>query len=258
MALWVVASLVVSPAAAHDLWLQPEEEGSDAARFRIRAVVGAVFPKGEESKPGADYREVRFLRDGPGGPLDADPADPKLLGIATAEGPFFVSAVGPVREIDLKREEVRAYLTEEAGLEPAALRTWLETADPVLRETYARYLKLAVIPAGASRIPADRPAGFPLEVQLVGWTTGHDPRARLVFRVLKDGKPLGGFRVRVLNPGSGSGHVTTGPDGTGEAMVDPSRPTLVAAIDLTRREKARYATVWSNLAVFDLRRSSAK
>ena len=107
----LLSSLVaLSPALAHDLWLQPERDRVDGPRILIQAVVGASFPKWEEAKKAAEYRDARVFRDGTMVALAGAVTDPTTLGSVRGDSAFFVGAVGPERQIDLKPEEVRGYL----------------------------------------------------------------------------------------------------------------------------------------------------
>lgn len=245
--------LSVPLASPHDLWLQPDPLRPGAGSVRIRAVVGAVFPKFEETKKMVDYREALLRRGGEVAPIAKHGEDPTLLGEVAGESAFFVSARVPKREIDLKAEEVREYLSAEAGLSAHDVEAVLEGGGSVLHETYSRCIKALVIPRGAKSVPDDLPFGLPLEVVVVKWERGSDPRARLSFRLLRDKEPLADAPVRVLGGSGQAVTVRTDVRGEATARVDPGAPVLVAFASLVGREKGRYETLWTNLAIFDFR-----
>lgn len=244
--------VALSPALAHDLWLQPESDDVDGPRILIRAVVGASFPKWEEAKQAADYRDVRVFRDGTMVALAGAGTGPTTLGSVRGDSAFFVGAVGPQRQIDLKPEEVRGYLRDEVGLRKEAIDRVLAGSGPTLHETYTRALKTLVIPRLAREVPADVAFHLPREIVLLRWERGHDPRMGLSIRLLKDGKPLPGSPVRVLSV-DGSERLRTDARGEARTWVDPGAPVLVAFIELAASAKGRYETFWTNLAIFDFR-----
>ena len=254
VALLMAASL--SGAFAHDLWLQPEQGSSAPGTLRIRAVVGARFPKGEESKKAADYRDARSQRVGKMAPLADFGKEPTLLGSVKEKEAFFAAVIGPTREIDLKPNEVREYLTEELGTDAATIDSMLKDGGPTLHETYSRTLKAFVVPKGASSVPnffpppkqretpsapsevapadtgtisgplADVPFGLPLEIVLTRWDPGHDPKqcdrrhagpcTSLAFQLLKDGKPLPGAFLRIVSADGKTQKVRTDQEGMTE------------------------------------------
>ena len=244
---------LATPLAAHDLWLEPSEKADPAGRIEIRAVVGAKFPKGEEAKAATDYREIRIQQGQGVGPLVPPAGDPKLLGRVEGGAAFFVAALGPTREIDLKPEEVRGYLSEEAGLDAATLDAVLKGAGATLHETYSRFLKALVIPKGAATVPADTPMGLPLELVLSRWDRQADGTIAFGIGLQREGRPVPGASLRMLT--SRPGHQTLKTDGRGEAAgtLKATGPVLFAFIELAGHEPGRYSTRWTNLAVFDRR-----
>jgi uncharacterized protein DUF4198 len=256
---------------AHDLWIEPHADASGGAVL-LRAVVGARFPTGEETKRIDDYRNAFLQQGGKKVPLPGFGMEPTLLGSLSGKEPFFVAVTGPAREIDLKPEEVREYLTEEVGADAALIDALLSDAGAKLHETYSRTLKAFVIPRGASSAsvalsPAgeqgvgDDPFGLPLEIILTGWNPGHDPARNtalrspsLEFQLRKEGKPLAGAFVRIVQGDGKTQRVRTDKDGkAGTRELSERGPVLLAFIELSTSRKGRYETRWTNLAIHDLR-----
>jgi len=245
--------LSLSPLLAHDLWLKPEADASDSKAVLIRAVVGSSFPKGEETKKASDYKNARLQQNGASEPIPDFGKDPKLLGRVSGGEAFFVSASGPTREVDLKPEEAREYLTEEVGLDEAAVASLLANSGRKLHETYSRNLKSLVIPSTASFVPLDVPFGFPLEIHLIRYERTEDGRKSFAFRLSKDAKPLAGASLRVVGPDGKALKARTDERGEAEASIVQRGPILIAYIEVAGSDPGRYETRWTNLALFDLR-----
>jgi uncharacterized protein DUF4198 len=246
-------AISLTPVLAHDIWLMPEKDSSDPKAVLIRAVMGSNFPKGEETKKASDYQNARFQQKGASEPLPEFSKEAKLLGRVSGGEAFFVSALGPTREIDLKPEEARKYLSEEVGLEAEAIDKLMENAGHKLHETYSRTLKSLVVPPTASFIPLDVPLGWPLEIHLFRYERAGDGRKSFAFRVSKDAKPLAGASVRVVGPDGKTIKTRTDERGEAEASIIKSGPILIAFIEFTSSKPGRYETRWTNLALFDLR-----
>ena len=249
----LLLAVCLTPATAHDLWLMPEKDSSDPKAFLIRAVVGASFPKEEEAKKASEYGNVRFQQKGTLEPIPDFAKKPELLGRVTGGEAFFVSAQGPTSEIDLKPEEVKEYLSEEVGLDAAAMAPLLKAPGQKFHETYSRTLKSLVIPAAASFIPPDIPFGWPLEIQLLRYERAKDGRKTLAFKLSKDAKPVAGATVRVLGPDGKTLKARTNERGEAEASIVKSGPILIAFIEFSQSGPGRYKTRWTNLAIYDLR-----
>jgi hypothetical protein len=238
---------------ADDLWLNPEPDSADPKAIPIRAVLGSVFPRGEETKKASDFENVRFQLKGTPEPLPGFGKDPKVLGRIPGGEACFVSAVSHTREIDLKADEARKYLSEEVGLDEAAMAPLLKSAGGKLHETYSRSLKGLVIPAAASTVPPDVPFGWPLEIQLLRYERDKNGRRSFAFRLSKDAKPLAGASVRVVGSDGRTLKTRTNGRGEAEASIVQRGPILIAFIELTGSAPGRYETRWTNLAIFDLR-----
>ncbi|HEV8376981.1 MAG TPA: hypothetical protein VGR38_12195 [Candidatus Polarisedimenticolia bacterium] len=262
----------------HDLWIEPREDSSSPGHLLLRAVVGAGFPNGEETKRATDYQDARYQRMGKIEPLPVFGKEPTLLGSLSGKVPFFAAVTGPARAIDLKPSEVREYLREEVGTDAALIDSMLKNAGSSLHETYSRALKVFVIPRGASRpgfgFPEsgqnggggvdDVPFGLPLEIVLTRWNPGHDPKkctaphagpcTSLGIRLLKEGKPLGDAFVRLVQADGTTQKLRTNQEGEAVTQKVIERgPVLIAFIELSASQKGRYETRWTNLAIHDLR-----
>ena len=241
------------PLLAHDLWLKPEPDSSDSSALLIRAVLGTSFPKEEETMKASDYRNVRLQQKGTSEPIPDFAKEAKLLGRVTGNEAFFVSALRPAREIDLKQDEARQYLSQEVGLDTAAIASLLENAGRKIHETYSRSLKSLVVPPTASSVPQDVGFGWPLEIHLLRYERARDGRKSFAFRVSKDAKPLAGASVRVVGPDGKTLKARTDERGEAEASIVWGGPILIAFIELAGSAPGRYETRWTNLAIYDLR-----
>jgi hypothetical protein len=256
------------PSFADDLWIEAHEDSSSGGAVQLRAVMGAKFPTGEETKKAGDYKDARLQREGKIEPLPGFGKEPTLLGSLSAKEPFFVSVIGPTREIDLKPVEVREYLSELVGAGAARIDSLLKDSGGKLHETYSRTLKAFVIPRGATFPPLalgfDHPFSHPLEILLTAWNPGHDPKKEstqhtgpctsLEFQLRRDGKPLGGAFVRIVTSDGKTQTVRTNEEGKAATReVIEHGPVLIVFIELSASQKGRYQTRWANLAIHDLR-----
>ena len=240
----------LAPAWAHDLWLQPERDPANAGAVLIRAVVGASFPRAEEARPASDYRDARVRKGSLSSSLTGTGKDATEIGRVSGAEPFFVTALGPIREIDLSVKEAREYLESEVGLDEAAIAALLREREKV-HETYSRILKSLVVPPGAGSVPEDPGMGLPLELRLLRYERDAGGRRSLAVRLTKDDQPLASASVRIVGPAGKTITARTDAKGVMEALVDSKGPVLIAFIEVSGSGAGRYQTHWTNLAIFD-------
>jgi hypothetical protein len=243
--------LAFVPAFAHDLWLLPEKDGGGADTVRIQAVVGAHFPKGEETKKAADYRDARWQRAGEIRPTPDFGAEPMLLGRIPGKEGFYVSVVGPTREIDLKQSEAREYLRDEVGLEGKELEAMLAGPHATLHETYSRLMKILVLPQSSANPPEDVLFGLPLEIELLELRPVQEGGRELRFRLMAGGKAVGGAFFRVVTAEGKTLPVRADAGGGARARVPARGPILIAHVQVSGKGEGTYETRWSNLAVYE-------
>ena len=252
-AVLLLLAVSLSPVLANDVWLKPESDSSDPKTIFVGAVMGAAFPKDDETKKASEYQNVRFQQKGATEALPVSGKDSKLMGRITGGEAFFVSATGPTREIVLKPEEAKQYLKDVVGLNEAAMASLLDGAGRKLHETYSRTLKSLVIPSTATFVPLDVPFGFPLEIHLLRYERSENGRKSFAFRLLKDAKPLAGASLRVVGPDGKTLKTRTDARGEAEVSIVKSGPILIAFIEATGSGPGRYETRWTNLVIYDLR-----
>ena len=248
---YLVALLVLLAASStsigHDLWLDLQKDPASRKSIVVRAVLGAKFPKIDEVKKVEGYREARVIAGAPAGPLADFGAEPTLIGRVTTGQPFAVSVLGPTREIDLKIEEAREYLTEEVGLPPERIAAILEGASPTVHETYSRILKTIRL-ANDGGVPGGPPFGLPLEIELVKLDPVGPDRWDITFAVLKEGRPVPDAYTRILASARKT-HKVRARRGYATISVPRGSPLLIAYIELTSAGRGRYETLWTNLSI---------
>jgi hypothetical protein len=176
--------------------------------------------------------------------------DAEEIGLISGAEPFFVTALGPIREIDMSVKEAREYLKSEVGLDEAAIAALLREREKV-HETYSRILKSLVVPRGSESVPKDPGMGLPLELRLLRYERDASGRRSLAVRLTKDDKPLASACVRIVGPGGKTIKARTDAKGEMEALVDSKGPVLIAFIEVSGSGAGRYQTRWTNLAIFD-------
>lgn len=199
---------VASPAAAHDVWLQPK-----GFQFPAPAVAPFVVFVGHGPARelwAIDVTRVVSLRSaGPDGDQDhrADlqggKAGTQLRGTLRfqAPGTYVVSVQSSLAESDLPALRFNSYATEE-GLTPALkLRAQTRQAGSNGREVYSRRMK-ALIDVGAvenAQPQVTRPIGLSLEIVPERDPYRLKPAERFPVRVIYEGKPLAGALVKLTN-----------------------------------------------------------
>lgn len=214
--------------------------------------MGASFPAAEEARPASDYREARVRKGSLSSSLTGTGKDAKEIGRVAGAEPFFVTVLGPIREIELSVKEAREYLESEVGLDEAAIAALLREREKV-HETYSRILKSLVVPPGTESVPEDPGMGLPLELRLLRYERDAGGRRNLAVRLTRDDKPLASASVRIVGPGGKTIKARTDAKGETAALIDGKGPVLIAFIEVSGSGAGRYKTRWTNLAIFDER-----
>jgi len=238
-------------AEAHDAWLAAKWN-TDKTHVLISPVVAETFPNGEPIKdlkrfiePSACFPDGRKLI------LNGDLKDSTLLGSLPSDASIIVSAGIKQREITYDQKVAMGYLTEEIGLTKEEAVAFITPGVKEFSESYRRHLKTLVATGDAS--PKDSSLGFPLEIVLTSWKVSNPHQAEIEFSLLTGRKPIAGASVRILSSGMTT-MVTTDSLGTGRATVSDNEPMLLAYIQLTKLSESRLESVWTNLAVYRLRK----
>ena len=266
-----VAALLVSTAAAHEVWLEaPRFRLQPGQTVNVRTFIGADF-KGEPwtTKAAKVQRLVRY------GPAAADstnltpvpgfaPADTLRTAFTFARpGTHVVLLQSTNAFIELPANQFTAYLREE-GLDYALkLRQENDQMDQPGRETYRRCAKTLVqVGDAAATSPATDSAyrqvyGLPLEIVPEQNPYRLTADKALTVRVLRHGKPAFGVAVQVWQRQPGglpTTHYTTRTNQNGRILLRLSGPGpyLVAAVDMSAaparlRARADWQSTWASL-----------
>lgn len=241
----LLLTLTAPTAAAHDMWIEPTDFSPDApGATDVAVIVGHDGVRDPYARNAA--RLVRFdaVASGDGGvrPIPGEdgshPAG-RLEGLPV--GTYTLAYRTTPAEVTLSYAAFRRYLRTEGdprGL--ALLRQLGDRGDQ--HERYARSLS-AVVRVGDS---PDAPvaADLPLEIVLDGPI---DARGRQPIRVLVDGAPSRGARVRAERLDGAGRTVTVRTDDLGRATVrlEADVPWRLATVHLRPRPDGGWASTWS-------------
>lgn len=200
------APLVLALAAragAHDFWIEPATFRPPAdSPVRIHLRVGDEFPG--EAVPRRPERIAQFFVRGPLGEKTAVQALPQAepAGVVRASGPgvHVLAYVSTGSRSELPAEKFERYLKEE-GLEAVSReRAGSGEGDKPGIETYYRSVK-SVLFVGEPVAGAEKAVGLPLELVPEQSLAALDGPRKVRFRLLFDGKPVDGARVRARRRG---------------------------------------------------------
>lgn len=248
---------------AHEFWLAPARH--DVAP-RVPVAIGALAGTGfrGEWKPWSPGRVVRFVArtdrviDLARGPRTGETA---WLQFAPADaGGAMLAYESNWVPIELPAAEFETYLIEEGLAGPLAARRAARTTTPG-RERYRRCAKAWL--AGNDAARATTPLGLSLEIVLLS-SPGSGSVVRV--RVLRNGRPLAGARVRAWRTALAADGASSDPvkrdssavaaqvrtDARGEALVPCAQPgewlLSVVAMERSRdRAVADWESTWSSL-----------
>jgi hypothetical protein len=161
------------------------------------------------------------------------------VGVAT----FWVKL--PPRSLELKPEEVKEYLDEVDA--PEALRKqWAEMKEQRWRESYTKHQKtFARVGDPTSDLSWAEPVGTFLEIVPEKDPTTLKAGDDCPVRVLKDGKPFGGFSLNAVNAGQPKGETRkSDPDGRVTFRLDAAGRWLLRGTDI--RKSNQPDTDWES------------
>lgn len=246
----LAALLVVTPAAAHDYWLEfsplaPAPSGPLALRLFVGEDFAAEAERAMQRDRTLALRQVTAL-----GELDLLPQ------VRDGSTPFFDLRLGgaggylfglerDASRISLKPLKFNRYLRHEGlGAAFAARKQAGERWQPA-RERYTRYLKSFVQVGDTVDGVSTRVLGHRIEL-----VPGRDlaelrPGQRLAVQLRFDGQPLAGARVEAFVRGPGDRvadqAATTDADGRVEFTVDRAGPWLLRTVHMRRCADCRDA-----------------
>lgn len=198
----MIPGAMLQPAivVAHDFWIEPDRfhgDSGDAVLLTLRQGVGL---KGD-SLPYITEFFVDFSRTDATGrhPFDSEPGDDPAASFVPADGETVVGYFSNRDFVELEPEKFRAYLLDEGMDSIEAERERLGEADSTAREYFVRCAKtlLRAGPVTPGRL-FDQPLGFPLELVPLDDPGLLQPGDTLRVRLLYEGKPIEGIRVRAF------------------------------------------------------------
>ena len=260
---WLLG-LLVSPAFAHDFWLQPSEYWINPDALTSLTLQVGHGPYRQRS-PIPARRITRFEAIDPGG-ARTDLREQLRVGEAAEDGDFQIGKSGTYvlilqtddrAQTHLPSIRFNDYLRVE-GLTPALeQRARLNRMDADGSERYSRCAK-SIVQVGPPRIEsqgsASKPVGLPLEIVPEANPYGLPRSATLPVRVIYAGHPLAGALVKLTDLSNDASpfetHVT---DRTGRASFTlPTSGTWLLNVIWTRAlppsEETDFETIFSSLS----------
>lgn len=215
----VLASLVLAalalPVAAHDTWFSPARAVAPAGTALLELTTGNRYPV-QEFNPSADSLVRAQCTDGSTAALPLRPVrdaekwlELRAQGSAPAQPPLACWAELKAYDLDMAPELVPVYFNEIRA-SAAQRQAWaaIQARGGKWLESYRKFARIELpFPRGtpAERITqARRPVGLDLELVVLGEqliATGQP----LVFRILRDGRPLAGQPIELVSERSALG-----------------------------------------------------
>ena len=250
--------LVASAAAAHDTWVLPARPAvPKGAEILLGATSGMGFPELDVAIQPNRISAARVRLAGRIVEIPRGTAARHSLRLAVrpeGEGIACLWIESKPKSIDLKPDEVREYLEEIGALDTAGKEWSAAGSKGRWREIYTKHAKtfVAVGAAEGDRSWAE-PAGMRLEIVPEADPTGLRANADVSVRLLKQGRPLPGFPVGMVQAGQKTGEVRK-TDANGRVSFTPDRKgwILLRATDL-RRTGSPEADWESDFATLTLR-----
>lgn len=247
-ALLCVISLV-SSAVAHDTWLIPDQFNlAPRSTVTLDMTSGMEFPKLDVGPKPERVESAKCRLAGKTFDITNIAAAPNSLqfraelaevGVAT----FWVKL--PARSIELKPEEVQHYL-DEVDASEALRKQWTEMKEQRWKESYTKHQKTfaRVGEPSSDRSWAD-PVGTFLEIVPEKDPTVLKAGDDFPVRVLKDGKPFGGFSLNAVSAGETKGETRkTDPEGRVTFRVAKAGRWLLRGTDI--RKSSQPDTDWES------------
>lgn len=197
----LVATLAL-PALAHDTWLLNKQQTAQAGQqMDFDSTSGHRFPALETGPKPDRISAAQCRQQGADFALVPGKHETKTLPLSTrppANGGMVCWLVLKPKEIDLKADKIDGYLKEIDASE-AVKQAWASSPQPRRWvESYEKHAKL-IVPGTTGTAKATAPVGLTLEfVPEVDLSTGQ-LKDKLPVMVLKNGAPLAGLSVELVN-----------------------------------------------------------
>jgi uncharacterized GH25 family protein len=249
--------LAVSPASAHEFWIEPEDYAVDSGE-EIRADIRIGQDFRGDAFPFIPARFRSFLQHDD---LGAEPiagsigATPALTAMPRAEGLTIFTYVSTERSITFQEwEEFQEYLDYE-GLDSIVERHEARGLPrDRIREIYFRCAK-ALVNVGPVASGEDRATGMPIELVAKANPATIKPGEPLQFQLLWQGEPLPDTQVALFHKPTGgteASRITTRTDAGGNVAFTLDTPgafmaAAVHMIEAPADRNADWESYWASL-----------
>jgi uncharacterized GH25 family protein len=250
--------LFASAAPAHDTWVLPARPAvPTGSEISLEATSGMGFPALDVAIQPDRISVARVRLAGRTGKIPRGTGTKHSLRLAVrpeGEGIACVWIESKPKSIDLKPDQVREYLEEIGALDTVGKEWSAAGSAGRWREIYTKHAKtfVAVGAADGDRSWAE-PAGMRLEIVPEADPTRLRTKSDFSVRLLREGRPLPGFPVGMVQAGQKTGEVRK-TDANGRVSFTPDRKgwILLRATDL-RRAGSAEADWESDFATLTLR-----
>ena len=242
-----------SPAAAHDMWIEPSTfHPAPGATIGVRLRVGQFFVG--DPLPRYESLVQRFelsSRDGERSIEGSEGDEPAGRIEIPSAGAHLVGYRSNNSYVSQEPQKFEEYLKEEGLEQIVRIRDGRGESQKPSREFFARCAKALVVAGTGPRTGFDRVLGLTLEIvpekDPEGWQAGGD----LVFRILYEGKPLAGALIAALPQREPSRKLTARSDAAGRVTfrLPQAGVWLVKAVHMIPADgrKADWQSFWASL-----------
>lgn len=258
----ILACIILTQAAAHDLWLLPPATVKLKEKAVVSAVSGTEFPKGDHAPNPAKFAKRMVVA--PDGKLSEALAEGTNAELKTGllawtpdqNGIYMMAVQTTPRMIKLEADEFNHYLVSDGLPHIYQLRVKEKSLDKPGVERYSKSPKVLIKVGDGLAGDVTKPIGLPLEI--VPLTNPFQLKVGdvLKVKVLFQSKPLADANLGWDHPGDGempTGTVRT--DSEGMALIPISKTGLmtIRLTHMTRPKTKEYEweSFWTTLT-FDL------
>lgn len=241
---------------AHEFWLQPEKFRANigeqlAIRFSVgERLVGEPWKFTRQKLDRIEHHTLGGVKDLKANVVESERENLKIQ--LTEAGTHLVALQSGNSFIKTDAETFNAYLKEE-GLEDAFdFREKKNLLADSATESYSRHSKLLLQVGGQLNETYRKEIGFPVEIVPLENPYGRKIGERLTFKVLYQGKPLFGTRVKIMNRHQNRTtiqNIYSQQDGTIETTLSNPGQWMVSFVKMvpSKDPKAQWKSYWASL-----------